>query len=114
VAAAGIIEPFENHTFQPNATIRRGDLATAISRMLAVIAAGDPTLRARLAERPAIADMTARHNQYPAAAAAVASGVMPLLEGARFQVGRLVSGPEAVEALDRIRALSARLANAGL
>ena len=114
VAGAGIVEPFENHTFQPNAIIRRGDLATAISRMLAVIGAGDPALRARLAERPAIADMNQRHNQYPAAAAAVASGVMPLLDGARFQVGRVVSGSEAVEVLDRVRALSARVVTAGL
>lgn len=114
VAAAGIVEPFENHTFQPNASVRRGDLATAISRMLGVIAAGDPALRARLAERPAIADMNQRHNQYSAAASAVATGVMPLLDGARFQVGRVVSGSEAVEALDRVRTLSARAVNAGL
>ena len=114
VAAAGIVEPFENHTFQPNAIVRRGDLATAISRMLSIIAAGDPAIRARLAERPAIADMNQRHNQYAAAASAVASGVMPLLDGARFQVGRVVSGSEAVEALDRVRALSARVVNAGL
>ena len=114
VAGAGIVEPFENHTFQPNAIIRRGDLATAISRMLAVIGAGDRALRARLGERPAIADMNQRHNQHPAAAAAVASGVMPLLDGARFQVGRVVSGSEAVEVLDRVRALSARVVTAGL
>jgi hypothetical protein len=78
------------------------------------MATGDPALRARLAQRPAIADMTQRHIQYAAAAAAVSSGVMPLLEGDRFQVGRLVSGSEAVEALDRVRALSAPTANSGL
>ena len=114
VASAGIIEPFENHTFQPGATIRRGDLATAISRMLTLLASRDPTLRARLTQRPAIADMTQRHIQYAAAAAAVSSGVMPLLEGDRFQVGRLVSGSEAVEALDRVRALSSQMVTAGL
>jgi tetratricopeptide (TPR) repeat protein len=114
VASAGIVEPFENHTFQPDAAIRRGDLATAISRLLAVIASGDPVLRARLAERPVIADMNQRHNQYAAAAATVSTGVMPLLEGARFQVGRVVSGSEAVEVLDRVRTLSARVINAGL
>ena len=114
VAGAGILEPFENHTFQPDANIRRGDLATAISRMLTVIAGSDPALRARLAERPAIADMNQRHNQYPAAAAAVSSGVMPLIDGGRFQVGRVVSGSEAVDVLDRVRALSARIVNAGL
>jgi tetratricopeptide (TPR) repeat protein len=114
VAGAGIIPPFENHTFQPNASVRRGDLAVAVSRLLALIAAGDPALRARAAQRPAIADMNRRHVQYAAAASAVATGVMPLLEGERFQVGRLVSGSEAVDVLDRVRALSAQSANAGL
>lgn len=113
VTGAGILDPFENHTFQPGAIVRRGDLATAVSRMLAVIASSDPALRARLAERPAIADMNQRHNQYPAAAAAVSSGVMPLDSG-RFQVGRVVSGSEAVDVLDKVRALSARVLNAGL
>jgi hypothetical protein len=113
VASAGIIEPFENHTFQPRASLRRGDLATAVSRLLALVASGNPALRARLTERPAIADMNQRHIQYAAAAAAVASGVMPLLDGERFQVGRPVSGSEAVEVLDRVRALSPQIVNAG-
>ena len=51
--------------------------------------------------------MTASHLSYPAAAAAVAAGVMPLLEGGRFSVGRPVSGAEAVEAVGRLRALAA-------
>jgi tetratricopeptide (TPR) repeat protein len=114
VAGAGIMPPFENHTFQPTAAVRRGDLAVAISRVLTLVASNDSTLRARLNQRPAIADMNRRHVQYTAAAAAVASGVMPLLEGERFQVGRPVSGSEAVDVVDRVGALSAQTANAGL
>jgi tetratricopeptide (TPR) repeat protein len=114
LAGAGIMPPFENHTFQPNAAVRRGDLAVAVSRLLTLIASGDAGLRARLAQRPAIADMNRRHVQYTAAAAAVVSGVMPLLEGDRFQVGRAVSGGEAVDVVDKVRALSAQAANAGL
>jgi tetratricopeptide (TPR) repeat protein len=114
VAGAGIMPPFENHTFQPNAAVRRGDLAVAVSRLLALLTAGDAGLRARVAQRPAIADMNRRHVQYSAAADAVASGVMPLLDGARFQVGRPVSGSEAVDVLDHVRALSAQTANVGL
>jgi tetratricopeptide (TPR) repeat protein len=108
VARAGIMDPFANHTFQPRTRLRRGDLAMVVSRLLGLIAARDPDLRARLAQRPAIADMTPRHTQYAAAAAAVASGVMPLLAGDRFQVGQAVTGAEAVDALDRVRALAAR------
>ncbi len=114
VAGAGIMPPFENHTFQPNAAVRRGDLAVAISRLLTVMAANDPALRARLTQRPAIADMNRRHVQYTAAAAAVSTGVMPLLEGDRFQVGRPVSGSEAADVVDRAGALSAQTVNAGL
>jgi tetratricopeptide (TPR) repeat protein len=114
VAGAGIMPPFENHTFQPNAAVRRGDLAVAVSRLLTLLASSDAALRARLSQRPAIADMNRRHVQYSAAAAAVASGVMPLLDGDRFQVGRPVSGSEAVDVLDKVRALSAQTASAGL
>jgi tetratricopeptide (TPR) repeat protein len=114
VAGAGIMPPFENHTFQPTAAVRRGDLAVAISRVLTLVASHDSALRARLNQRPAIADMNRRHVQYTAAAAAVASGVMPLLEGDRFQVGRPVSGSEAVDVVDRVGALSAQTASAGL
>jgi tetratricopeptide (TPR) repeat protein len=114
VAAAGIIDPFENHTFQPQTAVRRGDLATAVSALLAIAAASDPDLGTRLGQRPAIADMNPRHVQYDAAAVAVAVGVMPLLEGERFQVGRPVSGSEAVEVLDKVRELAALVVNAGL
>jgi tetratricopeptide (TPR) repeat protein len=114
VAGAGIMPPFENHTFQPNAAVRRGDLAVAISRLLTLVSSSNAALRARLAQRPAIGDMNPRHVQYTAAAAAVASGVMPLLEGDRFLVGRPVAGSEAVDAVDRVSALSAQTANAGL
>jgi hypothetical protein len=39
---------------------------------------------------------------------------MRLLEGDRFQVGRPVSGGEAVDVLDKVRALSGQTASAGL
>ena len=105
VARAGVLEPFENHTFQPRAQVRRGDLAAAVSRVINLLAAGDPALRKRAAERPAIADMNTAHLSYPAAATAVSSGVLPLLDGGRFEVSRAVSGAEAVEAIERLRVM---------
>jgi len=108
VTQAGAIDAFENHTFQPQARVQRGDLANAVSHLVTLIAARDPDLRARLAQRPVIADMTPRHAQFAAVSSAVASGVLPLLQGDRFQVGQPVTGAEAVEAVDRIRALSER------
>jgi tetratricopeptide (TPR) repeat protein len=105
-ARAGVMDPFENHTFQPRAPVRRGDLAAAVSRLVTMLAADRPDLRARIAVRPAIADMQPGHLNYPAASVAVASGVLPLVDGGRFDVGRPVSGAEAVDAIDRIRALA--------
>ena len=106
VARAGVVEAFENHTFQPRAPVRRGDLAAAVSRITAILAQRAPALRKQLAERPAIADMSAGHLSYPAASAAVASGVLSLDSDGRFQVNRVVTGAEALEVVDRLRALA--------
>jgi tetratricopeptide (TPR) repeat protein len=106
-ASAGIIEPFENHTFQPRTPVRRGDLAIVVNRLLALIASSNPSLKERLAQRPTIADVPPRHLQYDAVTSVVAVGVMPRLDGDRFQVGRQVSGAEAVEVIDRVRVLAA-------
>lgn len=106
VARAGVVDPFANHTFQPRALITRGDLAGAVSRVVAVIAASRPELGARLAERPQIADMGVAHLSYPAVSIAVASGVMPLLDGGLFQAAQPVSGAEAMDVVARVRALA--------
>jgi tetratricopeptide (TPR) repeat protein len=106
-ATAGVIEPFENHTFQPGTPVRRGDLAIVVNRLLELIASSDPSLRERLAQRPTIADIPPQHLQYDAVASVVAVGVMPRLEGDRFQVSQQVSGAEAVEVIDRVRVLAA-------
>lgn len=108
VARAGILDAFENHTFQPRTPLRRVDLAVAISRLLTSLAATRPDLSARLATRPAIADVGTGHLNYPEVAAAVASGVLPLAPGDRFEVTRGVTGAEAVDAVARVRALASR------
>jgi tetratricopeptide (TPR) repeat protein len=105
VARAGVIEPFENHTFQPRAQVRRGDLAAAVSRIVTAVATRDAALRKKISDRPNIADMNPSHLNYPAVAVAVSSGVMTLLDGGRFQPGRSVSGAEALDVIERLRAL---------
>ena len=105
-ARAGVLEAFPNHTFQPRTRVRRGDLATAVSRLVSLMAESSPALRVHLAARPAIADMAPGHLNHPAASVAVSAGILPLLEGNRFQVGRAVSGAEAVAAIDRLQALA--------
>jgi|RhiMethySRZTD1v2_1073278.scaffolds.fasta_scaffold47498_5 tetratricopeptide (TPR) repeat protein len=106
VVQAGVMDPFENHTFQPRLVIRRGDLATAVRRIVMLEAAANPALRQRISAQPAISDMPTSHLVYPAAAVAVAAGVMPLIDGSRFEVNRPVTGAEALEVIGRLQALS--------
>lgn len=105
VVAAGVMPAFDNHTFLPRAALRRVDLAEAVSTLLQLMARTNPALQARLAVKPAVADMSALHLNYPAVAAAVAAGVLPLLDDGRFDIERPVSGAEAIAAIDRLRAL---------
>ena len=106
VARARVMQPYEDHTFQPGALVTRGDLAAAVNRLVAAMAAQSPDLRLRLSRRVQVADMSMNHLSYAAVSIAVSSGAMPLLAGDRFEVGRLVSGAEAVEVVDRIRVLA--------
>ena len=105
VAAAAVMPPFDNHTFQPRAPIRRVDLAEAVNALLRIVGRTRPAVQARIASRPTIPDVSTSHLNYPAIAAAVSAGVLPL-DGGRFETERPVSGADAIAALDRLRALS--------
>jgi tetratricopeptide (TPR) repeat protein len=105
VARVGVMEPFANHTFQPRAPITRADLAGAVSRVITLLAATEPELRPHLTARPPIADLPPGHLSYPAASVAVASGVMSLAAGDRFDVAQPVSGAEATAVVGRLRTL---------
>ncbi|MGH9315076.1 MAG: tetratricopeptide repeat protein [Vicinamibacterales bacterium] len=106
VARAGIMPVYPNHTFQPGATVNRGDLAEALARALEVIATRDPkAARGWLEAKPYFTDLSPGHPSYPAAALAVAAGAMAPLEGNTFQASRPVTGAEAAAAVERVRAL---------
>jgi len=109
VTRAGVMEAFSNHTFQPANTVRRGDLAQAVSRVLTLIAAEKPRLAARWRDpRPHFSDVSPSNIGYPAAARAVSSGVMAPIDGDTFQLTRPVTGPEALEAVSRLEALAGK------
>jgi tetratricopeptide (TPR) repeat protein len=102
---AGVLDAYQNHTFQPQSRIRRADLATAVSRVIGLIARRKPDLQQKMNERPRIADMSTAHLNYPAVAVAVSTGVLALTDG-RFQVSRQVSGAEAIDAVSRLQAIA--------
>jgi Tfp pilus assembly protein PilF len=102
-AQAGVIEPYENHTFQPSTAVMRSDLAQAVSRLLKIIAAGRPALLKDWQSRQQkMADVGVSNLHYADASLSVVAGVLPLTESGSFQLSRPVSGAEAIEAVTRI------------
>ena len=109
VTRAGIMEAFPNHTFQPGAVVRRGDLATIVSRALSLIAAENPRLAASWRNaRRRFPDLSPSHLTYPAAALAVEAGVVKPAADGSFQLSRPVTGAEAVAAARTLKELSER------
>ena len=106
---AGLMEVYPNHTFQPDAMVRRGDLAQAASRALALIAAERPRLAAAWRNpKRRFPDLSPGHLSYPAAALAVEAGVMATLEDGSFGLTGPVTGAEAVAAVRAIEELAER------
>ena len=108
VARADLMEVFPNHTFQPQGTVRRGDLAHAAARALALIAEENPRLAASWKNaRRKFSDMSPGHLSYPAASMAVEAGVLTADDGS-FQLTRPVTGAEAVAAVKKLESLAER------
>ena len=93
VLGLDLISVYPNHTFQPGAVVRRGELARAAARVLDL-------LKWPPAPTPALADMTAGNLFYGAAARVVAAGLMDLTPGGAFEAWRPVSGQEAVDVIE--------------
>lgn len=107
VVRAGIIDPYDNHTYQPRALVRRTDLALAMSRLLTQIAAEHPVQgRSWESARLRFPDLPAGHLAYPAVSMAVAAGVMTTGADNAFQPTQAVSGADAAAAVSRLEALA--------
>ena len=109
VSRAGLMEVYPNHTFQPAALVRRGELAQAASRTLSLIAAENERLAGSWRNaRRTFPDLSPNHLSYPAASLAVEAGVMNTLEDGSFQLTRPVTGAEAVAAVRKLEELAGR------
>jgi tetratricopeptide (TPR) repeat protein len=107
VTRAGVLDPSANHTFQPRAVVRRVDLAQAMTRLLAKVAVVAPAqAKAWANARGRFTDIAAGHLAYPAAATAVAAGVLTAAPDGSFQPTRVVTGAEAIEAIERLRTMA--------
>jgi tetratricopeptide (TPR) repeat protein len=89
---------YPNHTFQPGATVRRGDLARAVGRVLDL-------LHWPLAAAPEIADMTRNNVYYDGASRAVSAGIMDLTPTGAFESWRPLSGRDALDVIEALARL---------
>ncbi len=105
VTQAGVMEGYANHTFQPDSSVPRIDLARAVTQLLPRVADAG-ALGAWQAARQSFSDLSTAHLAYPAASTAVASGVMSAAAGGRFEPSRPVTGREALAAVERREALA--------
>lgn len=107
VARAGFMDVSLNYTFQPSTTVRRRELAYAVSRILSLIAAENPRIAAPWRNaKPRFPDLSQGHLNYADAAVAVGSGVLQPGENGAFELTRPVSGAEAVAAITRLQELA--------
>jgi tetratricopeptide (TPR) repeat protein len=93
VLGAGIMDVFPNHTFQPAASVRRGELAQTVARVLDLF--GQPRHPA-----PLLPDLPHANLFYEGAARSVAEGLMDLTPEGHFEPWRPVTGAEAVAVIE--------------
>jgi Tfp pilus assembly protein PilF len=108
VVRAGVMDAYDNHTFQPRTALHRADLAQAVSRVLHLIAGRQPALLKEWQGRQAkMADVGVSNLNYADASLAVSAGVLALTDGETFQLSRPVSGAEAIDAVTKLERLDA-------
>ncbi len=93
-----LLPVYPNHTFQPGATVRRGDLARAVQQVLDL-------LQVPARPGPAVTDISSANPVHYSAARVVAAGLMDLSPSGAFESWRPVTGQQAadvVEALVRL------------
>ena len=93
--AHDIMTVYPNHTFQPAAMARRGDVARAVQRVLDL-------LKWPVAAGPNPTDMSRSNVYYYPATRVVAAGLMDLTPAGGFEAWRPVSGPEAVAVVEEL------------
>ena len=99
ILALGIMDVYPNHTFQPNAIVRRVDLARAAARSLDV-------LRWPSGSALPPSDMSRSHLDFVVVERVLAAGLMGLTPAGTFEPWRPVSGREAIEVVDALARLS--------
>jgi tetratricopeptide (TPR) repeat protein len=109
VTRAGVMTILPNHTFQPDTTMRRSDLAAVVAALVRLVGSSHAADLARWqAARPRISDLPVTHVSYAAAALAVSAGAMKLDDAGRFQPTRQASGADLDAAVRRMAQLTSQ------
>ena len=95
VLSHGVMDVYPNHTFQPGAVVRRGDLAQAVGAVLDLV-------KWPAGSAPALSDMSRSHLFHPGATRAVAAGLMDVTSTGAFEAWRPVSGREAIDVIEAL------------
>jgi tetratricopeptide (TPR) repeat protein len=95
ILGLGIMDVYPNHTFQPGARMRRGEVAQAVARVLDL-------LRAPETPAPLPLDVAPSHLDRDAMVRVVGAGIMPLGPDGAFEPWRTVTGREAVEIVEAL------------
>jgi tetratricopeptide (TPR) repeat protein len=95
ILSRDIMAVYPNHTFQPGAIVRRGDLARALQHVLDL-------MRFPQGAAPELADLTRNSLHYYPAGRVVAAGLMDLTPAGAFEAWRPVSGEEAVQVIENL------------
>ena len=90
-----IMTVYPNHTFQPGATVRRGDVARAVARVLDL-------LKHPAGPGVALSDMGPGNILHYAAVRAVGAGLMDLSAEGAFEAWRPVTGREASDVIENL------------
>lgn len=98
VVGLGMMEVYPNHTFEPRATVRRADLARALSRALVRLG-----WRGGVGAEPT--DMRPSHLDHDAVRRVVGAGLMELGPDGQFEPWRPVGGREATEVVEALSRL---------
>lgn len=101
IVGIGLIDPLPNHTFQPSIPITRGIFALSMSRLIRL-------LRISPVDAPEIPtpDLRPGDALYRDIQLVLNAGLMGLEDSGSFNVSGLVSGEDAVRAVDRLLRLS--------
>ena len=105
VIQAGVMEISPNHTFQPAAIVRRGDLARVVAQLVGLAGAGRPELTTWRTARPRFVDLPPSNLFYAPAALAVTAGAMSV-DGDRFAPLGPATGAEVIAAIARVEQIA--------